>query len=125
MKSASTTASEIGKGRIDGAGVEIALEGEVVAKRWMNHRCCRVERGPHVRHRIEFLIFDRDNFGRVFRERAAARHNRGDRFALPAHAVDRDGVLRRGFEALQMRKHADPRRDDGRKLLAGHDGDDA
>src|SRR5436305_11240241 len=30
---------------------------------------------------------------------------------------DRDGVLRRGFETLEMRQHADPWRDDGGKFL--------
>ena len=115
----------IGERRIDGAGIEVALEGEIVAERRMNDRRFRIERGAHVRHRIQFLVFDRDEFRRVLGDGAAGRHDGRDGLALPADAVDRDRMLRRRFEALQMREHADPGRDDGRKLLAGHDGDDA
>ena len=115
----------VGKRRIDRAGVEIALEGEIVAERGMNDRRFRIERGAHVRHRFQLFVFDRDDFGGVLRDRPAGRHDGRDRFALPADAIDRDRMLRRGFQALQMREHADPRRDDGRKLFACHDGDDA
>ena len=79
--------------RIDSAGVEIALEGEVVAQRRMNHRRCRIERGAHVRHRIEFFVFDRNELRRVFRDRAAGRNDGCYGFALPARTVDRDGML--------------------------------
>ena len=91
----------------------------------MNHRRCRIERGAHVRDGLELFIFDRDVFRGVLGDGAAGRHDGRDRFALPAHPVDRDRMLRRGFQALHMREHADPRRDDGRKLLAGDDGDHA
>ena len=80
----------IGKGRIDGAGVEVALEGEVVAQRRMNHRCCRIERGAHVRHRLQLLVFDPNEFRRVLGHGATGRHDGGDGFALPADAIDRD-----------------------------------
>ena len=83
----------IGKRLIDGAGVEIALEGEVVAERRMDHRRRRIERGAHVGHRVEFFIFDRDDFGRIFRDRAARRHDGGDRLALPADTVNGDGAV--------------------------------
>ena len=115
----------IGKRLIDGAGIVIALKGKVVAERGMDHRRCRIERGAHVRHGIEFLILDRDMLGGVLGRGAAGRHDGRDRFALPADAIDRDGALRRGFQALQMREHADPRRDDGGEFLPGHDGDHA
>ena len=49
---------------------------------------------------------------------ATARHHGRDRFALPAHAINRDGALRGRFEALQMREYADPRRYDGREFVA-------
>ena len=114
-----------GERRIDLAGVEVALESQVVAERGMNHRGCRIERGAHVRHRFQFLVVNPDDFRGVLRHGAAGRHDGGDGFALPADAIDRKGVLGRGFEALQVREHADPRRDDGGKLLAGHDRDDA
>ena len=125
MKSASTTCVGAGERRIDLAGVEVALEGQIVAERRMNHRRGRIERGAHVRYRLQLLVLDRDDFRGVLRHGAAGRHDGGDGFALPADAIDRNGVLRRGFEALQVREYADPRRDDGGKLLAGHDGDDA
>ena len=48
-----------GKRRIDSAGVEVALEGEVVAERGMDDRRLRIERGAHVRHRFQFLVFNR------------------------------------------------------------------
>ena len=107
-----------GKGLIDGARIVIALKGQIVAERGMDHGRCRIERGAHVRYRIEFLILDRDMLRGVLGLSATGRHHGRDRFALPAHAVNRDGALRGGFEALQMREHADPRRDDGGEFLA-------
>ena len=115
----------IGKRLIDGAGIETALESKIIAQRSMNNRRLRIERGAHVRHRLEFFIFDAHGFGGVLGNGAAGRHDGRDGFALPADAIDRDRMLRRRFEALQMREHADPGRDDGGELLAGHDGDDA
>ncbi len=84
----------------------------------MNHRRFRIERGAHVRHRFQFLVFNGDEFGGVLGDGAAGRHDGRDRLALPADAIDRDRVLRRRFEALQMREHADPWRDDGRQVPA-------
>ena len=75
---------------------------------------CRIERGAHVGHRFQFLVFDQDDFRGVLGDGPAFRHDGGDGFALPADMVDRDRMLRRGFETLQMRQHADPWRDDGR-----------
>ena len=56
---------------------------------------------------------------------ARARDHGADRLAGPAGAVDRDGVLRRRLEALEMRQHADPGRDDLGQFRAGDHGDDA
>ncbi len=78
----------------------------------------------HIRHRLEFFICDGDDFGSVLRDRAACRHNGRQRFTLPADPVDGDGVLRCGFEALQMRQHADPRRNDRRQFPPCDNGDD-
>ncbi len=103
-----------GKRPVHSAGVEVALEGEVVAERRMNDRGFRIERGAHVRHGVQFLVFNRDDFRRVLCDGAAGRHDGRDGFALPADTVDRDRMLRRRFEALQVRQHANPRRDDGR-----------
>jgi hypothetical protein len=90
----------IGKCLVDGAGVEMPLEGEVIAERGMNHRRCRVQRRAHVRHRLEFLIFDHNDVGTVLSRSTAGRHDGRDSFALPADVVDRDRALRRGFETF-------------------------
>ena len=94
MKSASTISSEPAKRRIDRARVEVALKGKVVAERGMNDRRLWIKRGAHVRHRLQFLILNRDDFGGILGDGAARRHHGGDGLALPADAVDRDRVLR-------------------------------
>ena len=71
----------------------------------------------HVRYGIKFLIFDQDMLHSVLGLSPAGRHHGRNGFALPAHPLDRDGALRRGFQTLQMREHADPRRDDGGEFL--------
>ena len=91
----------------------------------MNDERFRIERGAHVGHRLELLVFHRDVFRRIFRTGATGRDHRRDSFALPTDAVCRDRALWRRFQAFQMREHANPRRDDGSKLLARHDGDNA
>ena len=111
------------KGLIDGARIMIALKSQIVAERRVDYGSRWIERRPHVRYRIEFLIFNHDEFGGIFGLRATARHHGRHRFALPAHAIDRDRALRGGFEALQMREHPDPRRDDLRELPTRNDGD--
>ena len=108
----------LGKGLIDGARIVVALKSQIVTERGVDHACRWIERGAHVGYGIEFLIIDRNKLRGVLGQGPAARYHRHDRFALPAHAVNRDGALRGGFEAFQMREHADPRRDDSRKLLA-------
>ena len=102
-----------------------ALEGEVVAELGMDHRRLRIERGLRIGDGRELLVVDLNQLAAVLGFGAAARHHGADRFAGPAGAVDRDGVLRRGLDALQMRQHADPGRDDLGKLRAGDDGDHA
>lgn len=110
---------------VDGAGVVVTLESEVVAERWMDYRGRRIERGAHLRHRLQFFIFHQDEFRGVLRHGASRRHNGRDGFALPANTVKRNRMLWGGFETLQMRQHANPWRDDGRELFAGHHGDHA
>jgi hypothetical protein len=112
-----------GKRRIDSASVEVTFESKVVAERRMNHRGFGIERGAHVRYCIQFLVFNPDGFRCVLCHGAACRHRCRDGFPLPADAVDCDRMLRRRLEALQVRQHANPRRDDGRKLFARHDSD--
>ena len=115
----------IGECCVDGTGIEVALEGEIIAERRVNHRCFRIKRSAHVRHRFQFLVFNPHEFGCVLGHRATGCHDGGDGLALPADPIDRDRMLRRRLEALQMREHANPGRDDGRKLRASHNGDDA
>ena len=52
---------------------------------------------------------DFDGFQRVFGLRACLRDYRGDGFALPARAINGDGVLRGRLDALQVAEHGDPR----------------
>ena len=84
-----------------------------------------IERGLGIGDGGELLVVDRDQFAGVLGLGAGARHHGADRLALPAGAVDRDGVLRRRLDALEMREHADPGRDHLGKLRAGDHGDDA
>ena len=110
-----------GECRIDRADIEVALEGEVVAERGIDDGGCRIKRGAHVRDRLQLEVFHPDLFGGVFRQSAALGHNGGHGFALPADAVDRNGVLWRGFQSLQMREHTHPGCDDLGELFARDD----
>ena len=90
----------LGEGRIGIACGERALEGEIVAEFGMDHRRCRIERGFGVGDGWERLVLDLDQRAGVFRFGARSCHHRADRFALPAGAGDRDGMLRRRFDAF-------------------------
>ena len=115
----------LGKRFIGVAGRERALEGEIVAEGWMDHRRRRIERGFGVGDGGERLVVDLDQRAAVFRFGAGARDYGADRLALPASAIDGDGVLRRRLDALEVRQHADPWRDHVAELGAGDDRDDA
>src|SRR6266478_4156737 len=52
----------LGKRRIDSASLEVTLERQIVTERRMNHRGFRIERGPHVRYCIQFLVFNPEGF---------------------------------------------------------------
>ena len=114
-----------GKPLVGVAGVQNPLEGEIVAKLGMDHRRLGVERGFRVRHGGEHLIVDADQRASVLGLGAALGDHGAHRLALPAGALDRDGMLRRRLDAFQMGEHADPRRDHFRKLGAGDDRDHA
>ena len=101
------------------------FERQIVAERGMNDGRRRIERRAHIGHGLQFLILHRHMLRGVLCRRAAGRHDGRHRLALPADAIDSDRRLRRGFQALEMREHADPWRDDGGKLLARDDGDHA
>src|ERR1700733_3041290 len=53
----------IGQGLIDFTGIKDAFESEIVTKRRMNDRDLRIERGAHVRYRVERVILDKDGLG--------------------------------------------------------------
>ena len=114
-----------GERLVDLADVELALEGEVVAEFRMDDRRAGVERGLRVGDGRQFLVLDLDQLGGVFGQRARARDDGADGLALPAGALDRDRILRRRLDALEMREHADPRRHHRRKVRARDDRDDA
>jgi hypothetical protein len=85
----------------------------------------RIERRAHIRDRLQLLVFNRDHFRRILSDGAAVRHDGRDRLAMPAGTLDSDGVLRRRFETLQMREHANPGRNNSGELIACYDGDDS
>ena len=111
----------LGEAFVGIAGGVRALEGEIVAELGMNHRRSRIERGLRIGHGGEHLIVDIDQRAGVLRLCARAREHRAHRLALPAGAVDGDGVLRRRLDALEVGEHADPGRDHLGELGAGDD----
>ncbi len=114
-----------GEGLVGLADFQLALEAEIVAELGLDHRRLGIERGFRIGDRRQFFVGDVDQLAGVFRLRARLRHHGAHRFALPAGALDRDGVLRRRFQALQMREHADPGRHHFGQLGAGDHGDHA
>ncbi len=114
-----------GKGLVRRADFQFAFEAEIVAEFRLDHRRFRVERGFRIGNRGQRLVFHLHQFAAVLGLGARMRHHGGDRLALPAGALDRDGVLRGGLQALEMGQHADPGRDDLGEFRAGDDGDHA
>ncbi len=114
-----------GKAIVGIAGNKCALEGEIVAQLGVNHWCRFVERSFRVGYGRQRLIVHVNKRARIFCLGARASDDRAYRLALPAGAVDRDGVLRRRFDAFEMRQHADPGRNHLGKPGAGDDGDHA
>ena len=107
------------------AGDEHALEGEIVAKFGMDDRRAGVERGLGIGDRRQFLVADIHQLAAILRFGPRARDHRAYRLALPARALDRDCMLRRRFDALEVGENADPGRDDLRQFSAGDHRDDA
>ena len=113
-----------GEGVLHRAEIHFAVETNVVAQIRVDH-VAPGERFLHVDHRRQGLVFGDDQFAGVFGLRASLGHHCCDRLALRAGAVDGDRVLWRGFQALEVREHADPRRAVLGHGAAVHDGDDA
>ena len=107
------------------AGDEHALEGEIVAELGVNHRRARIERGLGVGDRRQLLVADLDQLAPILCFGAAARDHRAYRLALPAGALDRDRMLRRRFDALEVGEDADPGRDHFGQFRAGDHRNDA
>ena len=83
------------------AGGMGALEGEIVAELGMDHRRRFIERGFGVGDGGQRLVVDLHQRAAVFRFRARARYHGAHRLALPAGAIDGDGVLWRRFDTFK------------------------
>ncbi len=94
---------------VDRTGVELAPEADVVAEIRMDDVAVGA-RVLHVGHDRQLLPLRLDVAERVLALLARLGDDRGHRLALPARALDRDRVLRRRLDALQVREHRHPRR---------------
>ncbi len=115
----------VGKTLVGIAGNERALEGEIVGEFGMNDQRRRIERRFRLGDGGKRFVVDVDQRAGVLGFGPGASDHRAYRFALPAGTLDGDRVLRRRFDALEVREHADPRCDHVGKLSAGHDRDHA
>ena len=98
-----------GKGFVDAACVQAAGEAKVVAQLGVNNRRVRAKSGVHVERRRQGFPFDLHILHGVFGFGTGVGDHGHDRLALPAGAINRHGVLRRRFQADQMRQRCDPR----------------
>ena len=114
-----------GKGLVHLSRLVDALEGKIVAQQGMNDGRRRIQRHAHVCDGFQFLVVDQNCFGGILRQRTACCHDGSDGLALPTDPIDRDGMLRRRFQTLQMRQYADPGRDHVRKFRTGYSRNDA
>ena len=114
-----------GKGRIDLADIEAALERKVVAEIGMDHQGARFERRVHVGHHLERVVHHGEVLRRVLGLGPAAGNHRRDRLTRPAGPVNRHRMLGGGLETLEMRQHTHPWGDHGRKLGPRHHRDHA
>ena len=98
----------LGESGIYAVGRQFAAEADVVAEFRMNYlRAC--ERRFHVGNGGQRLPFAFNLFQRVFGLGARLRDDGGNRFALPAGAINGYRVLRGRLDAFQVAKHRDPR----------------
>jgi len=94
---------------LDAAGIELALEADVVAELRVNHRVSSKSL-VHVDDDGQLLPLRLDKRDRVLGLAARFGDHRRHRLALPARALDGDRMLRRRLDALQVGEHRDPRR---------------
>ncbi len=110
-KVASTMASEPAKALSTSPTSSLRSKREIVAEAFVDHRRCgRRARFPASVTAGSSSYDDVDQFAGVLGLGARARHYGADRFALPAGAIDRDRILRRRLEALEMGQYTDPGR---------------
>src|SRR3954453_1324560 len=88
-----------GEGFVYAPGVVLALEADVVAEVRVDDVLAG-KRILNVAHARQLLPLCLDQGDCVFRLAARLGDDRGDRFTLPARAVDGDRVLRRRLDAL-------------------------
>ena len=98
----------LGVGRLDVAEFRLAAPCEIVAQAFMNDRRRAVESGLGVGDRRQDLPVDLDQRRRILRQGPALGDDGDHRLALPGRLFERQGVLRRRFQAFEMRQHPDP-----------------
>ena len=99
------------------APVEHALPDDVRAGVLVEDRRIRILRAPGVDQRVERLVLDLDQLGRVARELAGRSDDRGDRLADEARLADRERVV---LDLVPGRhRHLEERVGEDRDLVAG------
>ena len=96
-------------------------EGEVVAEVGVDHRRAGIERGHRVGDHRKRVVVHVDPGGAVLCRGAGRGDDGHHRLAHPCRAVDRQRVLRRGLQALQVRQNGHPWRADLGQIGAGED----
>ena len=107
------------------AKVGIALPRQIVTEAFVDDLRIRVERGFGIDGDGQDFPVDLNHGGGVFGFGATIRDDGHDGLSLPAGGIQRQRVLRRGFEPLQMSQDADPGRADFRHFLRCDHGDNA
>ena len=108
-----------GKDSVDIAGVDLAVEADIVAQLRRNHRragrACRID----IDDGRKLLVLDQHRFGGVLGERPRIGDDRDHGLPGINYLVERQRQLRRRLHALEMIQRADPRLADFRQIGAG------
>ena len=111
--------------RIHLPGVDPAFPREVRAQLRMHQRRCGIECVFDIDQRRQGRVVDLDQLQRILRHGAAVGHHHDNRLPLPTHPADGEGMLRRRFQADQMRQRTYPGAAQRRHLRPGQHGYDA